>query len=437
MKEINWAINTDGVEHRIGLWHRRWSMVEVVIRIDDRIAEAAPLRSGEDWNYSFYLDGHSIEVGMLARLFGYDYYLVCDGQRVKAEGGDEDAEDSYSRVEKVLDEIRYWRDLASQAGLEYVSAPGAKGRERHCLIGHISDFPILIRPMKDKRITIDIPCIWREEKEAFSGRMKLELDEALSGEDRSLFKVRVKAERSFIQISIPDVSKKMSPSELAPRLLKMIDRAAKSIPSFPELVCDGNPEHREGGKARLAIRHGQPMMLCPECVKRVETDSQEFKKNDNRQRSVTRGVVGNRFSWIWMFLCFSLGIGSGILLFAIVSAIAILYLWLSLIIRENRTDLRKKSARTLTILYLPMGPFFIAFSLAFNSASWDFIFRLLSGDFTDLMDSIYQSPLQLTIGILATLGFIYLILQMETHEASSAEQNTIVLEYDSTLTFLQ
>ncbi len=437
MKEINWVINIDGVEHRIGLQHRRWSMVEVVIRLNDRIAEAAPLRSGEDWNYSFYLGGHSIEVGMLARLFGYDYYLVCDGQRVKAEGGDADAEDSYSRVEKVLDEIRYWWDLAAQTDLEYVSAPGAKGRERHCLIGHISDFPILIRPMKDKRIAISIPRKWPEEKEAFIGRMRLELDEALSGEDRSLFKVRVKAERSFIQISIPDVSKKMGPSELAPRLLKMIDRAARLVPSFPELVCDGNPEHREGGKARLAIRHGQPMMLCPECVKTVETDSQKFEGDNDRQKSVARGIVGNRFSWIWMFLFISLGMSSGILLFAIVSAIAILYLWLSLIIRENRTDLRKKSARTLTIFYLSMGPLFIAFSLAFNSASWDFIFRLLSGDFTDLMDAIYRSPLQLTIGVLGTLGFIYLILQMETHEASSAEQNTIVLEYDSTLTFLR
>lgn len=437
MKEINWVINIDGVEHRISLQHRPWSMVGVVIRLNERIAEVASLPSGEDWNYSFYLDGHSIEVGMLARLFGYDYYLVCDGQRVKAEGGDADAEDSYSRVEKVLNEIRYWRDLAAQTDLEYVSAPGAKGRERHCLIGYIKDFQILIRPMKDKRIAISIPCRWPEEKEAFIGRMRLELDEALASEGSSPFKVQVKTEGSFVQISVPDVSKKMSPSELSPRLLKMIDRAAKSIPSFPELVCDGNPEHRENGKVRLAVRHGQPMMLCPECVKTVETDSQEFKKNDDRQRSVTRGVVGNRFSWIWMFLFIAVGMGSSLFLFATVTAIAILCLWLTLLSKKNRTKTRKYMALVMTTFYSFFLSLYLAFLFTFCDVGWDSIFRLLSGDFSGPLNAIYKGPLQLIIGSSGTLAFIFLVLQMEMHEAASAKQNTIVLEYDSTLTFLQ
>jgi flagellar biosynthesis protein FliQ len=262
------------------------------------------------------------------------------------------------------------------------------------------------------------------------------LTQAIVHEDGLLSRIKVRFHRlEFLEAAIPDVSRKARPSELAKRLLRIVDLLTKSVKFCPEFSCERQYKHKDikGEKVRLAVQYGFPVMLCPECLKKAASPGDYYETFSIWELS-RAGAIRRIIMWI-IFLSFAMA--SGLLLASLVSGITILFLCATLIHRENRTQARKFSIFLLTGLLLPPWVLFLVPGYFLCDTLHDSILRVFSGDLMEVYESIYINPVQITWGIMGTLGFIYEFYQKALGDNARSRINTVVLNPDSTLTFLQ
>jgi hypothetical protein len=285
MTTVKWKFSVEDKPHEVVMKQKGFTSYE--IWLDGQMLRKWRILDNSFNERHFDINGHPVELVIVAGKWTPKYYILVDDQPVYAKPRDKKALDDV--VQAISDSRQLWIDLGKQYGLEYHQAKVNQVAFQNRLIGFINGFLVVLRP--GFRQVNDTPVGGAY---LFIRHDFLEPERIKEIKHDSSLRAKMKEMKilpDWIQIGnnmtvlfTRFISRKETDEEWVTRAMDLFSFFSTYIrPPFLE-KCEGPLcKLRVGPTLQLAFVNENPLILCQDCIDRFgdvgKANEQEYKNS--------------------------------------------------------------------------------------------------------------------------------------------------------------